>query len=183
MAKRTSKPHRLYWLDLEMTGFDPHQDLITEVAVVITDFNFKVLAQYQSGVYQDRQALERRWKLNPWFAEQSFSYQTKILQCSQQGSDLALVEEEMVALATKHISNEPVILAGNTIYVDRQFVQSCLPKLAAKLHYRLFDVSTFKICLQTKYDVFFEKKEAHRALDDVLESIEELKFYLQYFKK
>ena len=177
------KPERLYWLDLEMTGFDSQRDLITEVAVIITDFDFQVLAQYQSGVYQDRQALERRWRLNPWFAEQSYSYQAKMLQTSQQGEELALVEKKMVALAEKHIAGQAVILAGNTIYVDRRFVESYLPKLTARLHYRLLDVSAFKICMQTKYDLFFKKKEAHRALDDILESIAELKYYLRHFEK
>ena len=72
----------------------------------------------------------------------------------------------------------PVILAGNSIHADRAFIAKHLPKLEAKLHYRRLDVSSFKIVYQNKFKKLFKKSESHRALDDIKESIAELKFYL-----
>lgn len=181
MAKETVQAGKLFWLDLEMTGFDTSADLIVEVAVVVTDFNLRVLDEYQSGVYQDEAVLRKRWQKNPWFAQQSKNYRAAILQSSQQGQASNVVERELVALVKKHAGGQPMFLAGNSVYVDRGFLASYWSSLNSLLHYRLLDVSAFKVCLQSR-GLFFEKAEQHRALDDVRESIAELKFYLKHFK-
>lgn len=174
-----SNCHQLFWLDLEMTGFDPVNDLITELAVVITDMEFKVLAEYQTGVFNQRLALDKRLKDNPWFKEQSFSYQQKIYDLSKDGQKLIDIEADLISLLDKYTTDKLVVLAGNSIHMDRKFIDQKLPEFAARLHYRMLDVSSFKIYLENVLNFSFEKKQAHRALDDVYESIEEFKFYLK----
>ena len=78
---------------------------------------------------------------------------------------------------------EPAVLAGNSVHFDRAFIKQWWPDVFNLLHYRILDVSSFKIVMQNKYHVIFNKKETHRAMDDIRESIAELKFYLNYFTK
>ena len=91
-------------------------------------------------------------------------------------------ETALVKLVERHFKN-PAILAGNTIHWDRRFIRRYWPQLEAKLHYRMLDVSSFKIIMQSRFSHYIKSKEVHRALDDIRESIAELKNYLEYFKR
>ena len=83
----------------------------------------------------------------------------------------------------QHFGAEPAVLAGNSINNDRKFIARYWPKLDLKLHYRMLDVSAWKVFMQGAYGVNFEKREVHRAFDDIQASIAELQHYLEWFAK
>ena len=89
------------------------------------------------------------------------------------------VQNSFTEFIDKNFGNEPAILAGNSIHQDRRFIRQWWPQVDSKLHYRMLDVSSYKIIMQNKFGKEFTKKETHRALDDIKESIAELKFYLK----
>jgi oligoribonuclease len=99
------------------------------------------------------------------------------------GQLLKEVEGELIALVNKHFGPEPAILAGNSIYNDRLFIKQWMPALDLKLNYRMLDVSAWKVLMQGKYGVVYEKKEVHRAFDDIQASIAELQHYLDWLKQ
>lgn len=172
-------PKKILWLDLEMTGLDETNNRIVEVAAIITDWDFNELAVFESGIHHDSDLLKRLFKANPWTA--SFGENTKaLLELSSKSPAQNKVEAELLALVEAHFkADQPALLAGNSIHTDRRFIKKWFPNLEARLHYRMLDVSAWKVVMQGRYDQEFTKKEAHRALDDIRESIAELKFYLQ----
>lgn len=178
-------PTRLLWVDLEMTGLDASQDVILEVAAEITDFEFNTLASYEAIVQQPSHTVADRMQKNVWWQgypenRDEFIRKTSdstIAKSSQQ------VETELMALVEQHFGAEPAVLAGNSIYNDRKFIARYWPKLDLKLHYRMLDVSAWKVFMQGAYGVNFEKREVHRAFDDIQASIAELQHYLEWFAK
>jgi oligoribonuclease len=181
MIDKTTKPTKLLWVDLEMTGLDPAQDVILEVAAEITDFDLKPIASYESRVVQDRAVVADRMQKNTWW-ENYPELRDNFIQNLDKGKPSSAVEQELTALLETHFGAEPAILAGNSIHNDRNFVKQWWPMLDQKLHYRMFDVSSFKILFQGKYDIEFEKQDVHRAFDDIHASIAELQYYLDWFK-
>lgn len=162
-----------------MTGLRPDLDVIQEVAVVITDFKFKKLTTYHAVVRQPRELVERLMAENPWFTEHEDNRQA-FLEASEMGQQGYLVEQELVALIKKHFGNEPAILAGNSIHNDRKFIAYAWPELDSLLHYRMLDVSAWKVWMQGAYGIEYKKQETHRALDDIQESMAELQHYLKW---
>ncbi|MEJ0072734.1 MAG: exonuclease domain-containing protein [Candidatus Saccharibacteria bacterium] len=92
------------------------------------------------------------------------------------------VERELIELVEQQFGGEWAVLAGNSIHNDRQFIKQWWPELDLKLHYRMLDVSAWKVFMTARYGLQYEKKEAHRAYDDIQESIAELQYYLEWFK-
>jgi oligoribonuclease len=181
MIDKTALPTKLLWVDLEMTGLDHTKDPILEIAVEITDFNFKTLASYEARVKQDRETVVARMQANIWwrdFPENRDDFLNKL----EQGKPQEQVEEELVALVEQNFGSEPAVLAGNSIHNDRNFIKQWLPAFDLKLHYRMLDVTSLKILMQGKYGVNFEKQDVHRAFDDIQASIAELQHYLDWFK-
>ena len=172
-------PRHLLWLDLEMTGLDAQRDRILEVAVVITDFDLNSYAEYNSGVKHPKEVIEPLLQANSWFQQQTSSYQQAIRDIYLTGKNQAEVEADILELIDNYIEDDRIILAGNSIYKDREFVASYFAKIEAKLHYRMLDVSAWKVYMQAKYDLVYKKQEQHRALADIHESIAELKLYTQ----
>lgn len=175
-------PTKLLWLDLEMTGLDATQDVILEVAAEITDFNFKTLASYEAIVGQPRKIVVDRMQKNIWWADYPEN-RDEFINKLDSAKPSKQVEQELIALLNEQFGTEPAVLAGNSIYNDRGFIKQWWPALDLKLHYRMLDVSSLKVLMQGKYGVGFEKKEVHRAFDDIQASIAELQFYLQWFKE
>lgn len=167
-----------------MTGLDPAQDVILEIAAEITDFNFKTLASYEAIVKQDKQTVVDRMQKNIWWKDFPANRDEFV---SKMDSDSAKpsgqVERELVELVEQQFGAEPAVLAGNSIHNDRKFIQQWWPQLDLKLHYRMLDVSAWKVFMQGRYGVQFEKKEVHRAFDDIQASIAELQHYLEWFKE
>ena len=182
MIDKKARPTKLLWVDLEMTGLDSTKDVILEVAAEITDFDFKTLDSYEARVRQKKELVVERMQKNIWWKDYPEN-RDEFVQKLNEAKASDKVEQEMLALVEKHFGREPAILAGNSIHNDRLFIKQWWPALDLKLHYRMLDVSTLKILFQGKYGVDFEKKEVHRAFDDIQASIAELQYYLDWFKK
>jgi oligoribonuclease len=175
-------PTKLFWVDLEMTGLDHENDLILEVAAEITDFDFKTLASYEALVGQDRQVVVERMQQNIWWQDFPGNRDDFVRRLSD-ARPSPEVEQDLIKLLEQHFGEEPAVLAGNSIHSDRKFIKKWWPALDLKLHYRMLDVSSFKILMQAKYGVVYEKPEIHRAFEDIQASIAELQFYLEWFAK
>lgn len=177
MTKRkTSK--NLLWVDLEMTGLDPLEDRILEVGAIVTDWNFNELETFEAVVKVDPELMKRRMTIEFW---NTFSEVRDALVAQNEtggaGSD---VEAGLLELIGRHFGDdEAVLLAGNSIHQDRKFIVQEWSRLDARLHYRMLDVSAWKVVFEGKYKKRFTKPEAHRALSDIRGSIEELKYYLE----
>ncbi|GAC1500669.1 MAG: oligoribonuclease [Candidatus Saccharimonadales bacterium] len=181
MIDKKAIPTKILWVDLEMTGLDPQSDLVLEIAAEITDFDFKTIASYEAIVKQDPAMVVERMQKNIWWADYPQN-RDEFVRKVENGKLAQDIEAELIALIETHFGKEPAVLAGNSIYNDRNFIKIVWPKLDLKLHYRMLDVSAWKIVMQAKYDVQFDKKEVHRAFDDIQASIAELQRYLEYFK-
>jgi oligoribonuclease len=180
MIDKKAIPTKLLWMDLEMTGLDPNEDVILEVAAEVTDFNFKTLANYEAIVSQPKDVVVDRMQKNTWWADYPENRDEFVSKLSN-GKSSQQVEDELVSLIEQQFGNEPALLAGNSIHNDRNFIKKWWPQLDLKLHYRMLDVSAWKVFMQGKYGVQFEKKEIHRAFDDIQASIAELQHYLEWF--
>jgi oligoribonuclease len=174
-------PTKLLWVDLEMTGLDPQADVLLEIAVEITDFNFKTLESYEARITQDHNTVVDRMQKNIWWRDYPAN-RDEFLNRLGEGKPLGQVEQEMIELIGRHWTDEMAVIAGNSIYNDRLFIKRWMPSLDLKLHYRMLDVSSFKILMQGKYGVVFEKQDVHRAFDDIQASIAELQHYIDWFK-
>lgn len=171
-------PTKLLWLDLEMTGLDSAKDLIVEVAAIVTDWDFTELDRFESGVHQDEATLRRLFAANPWTAARPET--AGEIARSLKSPSAAAVQDELLKVVDAHVpAGEVALLAGNSIHTDRGFIRHYWPALEKRLHYRMLDVSAWKVVMQAKYGLDFPKKETHQALADIEESIAELKFYLE----
>lgn len=175
MSKKNQ--NNLVWLDMEMTGLDPINNVVLEVAVVITDSQLNILDQTPSfAIIQPQEELA---KMDKW----NVSTHTKsglLDRIKDSGIELAEAEKAVLNLLKKYVPKATSPLCGNTIHQDRKFIVRYMPKLEEYLHYRNIDVSTVKeLCKRWYPEVAakFEKQNKHEALADVLESIEELKYY------
>ncbi|MCB9229262.1 MAG: oligoribonuclease [Deltaproteobacteria bacterium] len=169
---------RLIWMDLEMTGLNPETDHILEIATIITDNDLSLIQQGPCLViHQDEGTLNR---MDEWNQKQ---HRKSGLLPKVRASDIGTSQAEALTLAfiKKLIPPREGVLCGNSIWQDRRFIARHMPALDQYLHYRMLDVSSVKILskLWFKELPHFEKKEAHRALDDIEESIRELIYYRQ----
>ena len=178
MSDKDALPTKLLWVDLEMTGLDSNKDVILEVAAEVTDFTFKTLASYEAVIHQSDEMLEQA---NDW-AKQQHATSGLTERVRTEGRPEQDVIHELLGFIKAQFGEEPAILAGNSIHNDRQFIKKWWPDVDSLLHYRMLDVSSWKIVMQGKYGVMFDKNDAHRAFDDIQASIAELQFYLDWFK-
>lgn len=168
---------RILWVDLEMTGLDPETCVIIEFAGIVTDLEFRPIETYHSVVFQPQEELA---KMDAW--NQATHHRTGLAQRVPSGKPLADVERKVIAFAKTHFGDEKPVLAGNSIHQDRRFIDRYMPEFSRLLHYRMIDVSGFKLLFQHRFNLSFTKRETHRALDDILESIEELKYYVTFIQ-
>lgn len=178
------KDARILWIDLEMTGLDTTEDRILEVGAIITDWNFKEYAVYESAVSVDPLLAEKRMTKGSAADFWNSVPETRdaLLKQNETAPSAQAVESELLALIEAQFVNDTkIILAGNSIHMDRQFIDKTWPHLASKLHYRMLDVTSFKLLFENRYRRKFVKREAHRALDDIRGSIEEIQQYLADF--
>ncbi len=178
---KSTLPTKFLWLDLEMTGLDVDKDLILEIAVEITDANLQTLATYESRIQQPKDVVLDRIQKNVWWQGYPQN-RDDFIQNLDGAKAIEVAEREIIALIEQHFGAEPAVLAGNSIYNDRNFIRSHMKELELKLHYRMLDVSSFKVLMQAKYNEVFEKDSAHRAFEDVQASIAELQYYLDWFE-
>ena len=172
-----SKTASLLWMDLEMTGLDPVKDRILEVACIATDWKLRPVAEFIAVVKVPDELIKTRMVGDFW-KNNADSYQALVSQNST-GKSAAAIERELLRFINKYFQKD-VYLAGNSIHQDRKFIDHEWPKLSKRLHYRMLDVSAWKVFFENLFHRYFAKPEAHRALDDIRGSIEEFKFYLGY---
>lgn len=174
-----TKKAKLLWVDLEMTGLDPVEDRILEVAAIATDWNFKELATYEAVVKVGPHLMEKRMKLSQEFWDANPEARDGLIAQNLSGQNGRSVENQLLEFIEQHFDKaKPVILAGNSIHQDRKFIDNEWPRLSQRLHYRMLDVSAWKIVFEGKFKKRFAKPEEHRALGDIRGSIMELKYYL-----
>ena len=169
-----AKVSKFLWLDMEMTGLDPEKEVIIEAAAIVSDDQLNELDTYHQIVRQHNDYLE---KMDKWNTKQH--KKSGLYELVPNGIPQEQMEKDLIELINKHFKDEKVILAGNSIYQDRLFIKKHLPTLEAKLHYRMLDISAWKIIFFNK-NIMFKKENKHRALDDIRESIKEMKTYLCY---
>ena len=175
---KKDKVEKLLWIDLEMTGLDVTKERIIEVAAIVTDMQFQPLDEMESVVYQDSKFIDN---MDEWNTNQhtKSGLVDKIPHAPQQDQ----VEKNLCDLIDKHFDGTPAILAGNSIGQDRKFIDAYMPDLSSKLHYRMLDVTAWKIIMVNRFGVTHQKKDNHRALDDIRESIAELKTFVDFIGK
>jgi oligoribonuclease len=167
----------LVWMDMEMTGLDPKTCVILEIATLITDKDLNLVEQGPTlAIHQPEAVLEA---MDDWNKKH---HGESGLTAAVRASRISLGEAEKATLdfIAAHCKPRSSPLCGNTIYQDRRFLLEYMPTLDAYLHYRLVDVSTIKELVKRWYGPEFQappKKQKHKALDDILETIEELRFY------
>lgn len=172
----------LVWIDLEMTGLDPETDHIIEIASIITDSQLNVLEYGPAIVIHQSDAI-----LDTMSERVRLLHEPHGLIEEVRGSDIDLerAEQETLHIIKKHCERHTALLAGNSVWQDARFMRKYMPRLMKYLHYRIVDVSSVKELVTRWYPsdphIFFEKKETHRALQDIEESIAELKHYRKYF--
>lgn len=179
-----SKSTHILWIDLEMTGLDPIEDRIMEVAAIVTDWDFNEISTYEAVVkvgprlVESRMALERKfWDTNPEARD------GLVKQNLEEGRSGRVIENELLEFVEKHFEKDtPILLAGNSIHQDRRFIANEWNRLNDKLHYRMLDVSAWKVVFEGKYGKKFAKSGEHRALGDIRGSIMELQYYLTKLK-
>ncbi len=169
---------RLLWMDLEMTGLDDQKDQILEVAAVVTDLELKPLEEFHRVVFQPPEVLAG---MNDW-CKKTHGDSGLTAACAT-GTPLVEVERELVALLDRHYSSKDrPVLCGNSISNDRRFLDRYCVEFSKRLHYRMIDVSSFKEIYRERWGIDFKKKNSHRAVDDIFESIRELEHYLSFVK-
>lgn len=188
------RPEKLLWIDLEMTGLRPQTDRIIEVAAIVTDFDLREIASYQSAVKHPERLLRTLVGESAWHLTQP-EYTERVVSDSLKGKTEKVVQTELIGFVEQHIglSQKPelypftqgsleakgeVYLAGNSIATDRAFIDQWWLEFARILHYRMLDVSSFKLWHLAKGGQKFQKQMKHRALDDIRESIAEFRSYV-----
>ncbi len=169
----------LVWLDMEMTGLEPERERVIEIATILTDGNLTELAVGPELVIH--QSDELLAAMDDW--NQKHHGASGLLD-RVKASTVSEADAEglTIAFLENHISaKDRPILAGNSIHQDRRFINRYMPALDKRLHYRMIDVSSIKELARRWYPQTLAKQppkhESHRALDDVRESIDELRFY------
>ncbi|WP_194721094.1 oligoribonuclease [Noviherbaspirillum malthae] len=173
----------LVWVDMEMTGLDPDSDRIIEVACVVTDAELNVLAE--GPVFAIHQPDEVLDKMDAWnkgtHGRSGLIDRVKASTVSEADAEAALIE-----FLRRYVPAGKSPMCGNSICQDRRFMVRGMPKLEAFFHYRNLDVSTLKeLCRRWKPEIAsgFKKHQKHTALADIVESIEELRYYREHFIK
>ena len=169
----------LVWLDMEMTGLEPTRERIIEIATILTDGQ---LAEIAVGpelvIHQPDEILAA---MDDWNTKHHrASGLTERVRASTVSD--ADAEAQTLAFINAHVSSrERPVLAGNSIHQDRRFIRHYMPALEKRLHYRMVDVSTIKELARRWYPQIIakqpQKHDTHRALDDIRESVDELRFY------
>ncbi len=170
----------LVWMDLEMSGLDPERERILEIAVIITDGQLEEVAEGPELILHQPDALLAA--MDAWNTRQHYGSGLVDKVRASTVTDQA-AEAEIVTFLQQFCGPRLAPLAGNSVHQDRRFLKRYMPNLEGYLHYRNVDVSTVKELVRRWYPNVYKQKPhkacAHRALDDIRESIEELKYYRQ----
>ena len=167
---------RLVWIDLEMTGLDIEKESIIEIATIVTDAELNILAQGPNlAISVDEKLID---EMDEWNTTHHFG-SGLIDRIRNDGVSLDYAEKETLDFLKKWVEPNTAPLCGNSVWNDRRFLEKEMPQIAEFLHYRMIDVSTIKELARRWYPKVekYHKKASHLALDDILESIEELNYF------
>lgn len=167
----------LIWIDLEMTGLDPEKERIIEMAVIVTDSELNTVAE--GPVFAIHQSDELLSNMDSWNTKQHHA-SGLVARVKASTVSEAEAEQAMLDFLRQYVSAGKSPMCGNTVYQDRRFLTRYMPELEKFFHYRLLDVSTLKeLALRWAPKVYagLQKDSKHLALDDIRDSIEELKYY------
>jgi oligoribonuclease len=174
-------PGNLVWVDLEMTGLDPDRDRIIEIATIVTDSHLNTLAEGPViAIHQDDACLDGMDEWNTHHHNAS----GLVARVKASDHDEARAAAETLAFLQQWVPANSSPMCGNTICQDRRFLARHMPTLEVYFHYRNLDVSTLKILMQRwrpELEAGFLKSATHLALDDIRESIDELRYYREHF--
>lgn len=174
-SKRSEK--NLVWIDCEMTGLDPEHDRLLEIATIITNYDLEILAR--GPVLAIRQSDARLAAMDAW-NRRTHGASGLLDRVRSEGVSVAEAEKQTLNFVKKYCYVRSAPLCGNSIGQDKRFLAKYMPKLHEFLHYKVIDVSSIKLLATEWYGGKYEapkKKELHRALDDIEESIAELAYY------
>lgn len=175
-----NKHDRLVWIDLEMTGLNPQKDGILEIATIITDGQLNEIARGPELIIHQPQELIDCMQKKVFDMHSS----SGLLAHVQESTISATQAQELTLSFIKtHCEHGRALLAGNSIWQDKIFLSAYMPEIIAHLHYRIVDVSTIKELIKRWYDLKepYIKINKHRTLDDIQESIAELRYYRERF--
>ena len=174
-----SRKH-LVWIDCEMTGLDPTHDTLLEIATIITDYDLQIVDR--GPVLAIRQSDARLAGMDAW-NRRTHKKSGLIDRVREEGVTLAEAERQTLAFVKRYCYARTAPLCGNSIGQDKRFLVKYMPTLHDFLHYKVVDVSSIKLLVAEWYGGRYEspeKKELHRALDDIEESIAELDYYRKH---
>jgi len=176
-----NKKTNLIWIDLEMTGLVPEEDIIIEIATVVTDAHLNVLAEGPSlAIHQDNKHLD---SMDEWNTRQH-TKSGLVQRVKESEISVNAAEKQTLDFVMKYVDPGTSPMCGNSICQDRRFLYNYMPKLEKFFHYRHIDVSTLKeLAVRWKPDVVSTsfKQSKHLALSDIYDSINELKHYRKHF--
>ena len=170
------REQRLVWIDLEMTGLNIERESIIEIATLVTDSELNILAQGPNlAIRVDEKLIEG---MDEWNTTHHFG-SGLVERIRNEGVSLDIAEKETLDFLEKWVEPNTAPLCGNSVWNDRRFLEKEMPKVAEFLHYRMIDVSTIKELARRWFPEVgkYDKKASHLALDDILESVEELTFF------
>ena len=173
---KKSKKH-LVWIDCEMTGLDPQKDVLLEIATIITNYNLDIVAT--GPVLAIRQPESRLSRMNRW-NQRTHRKSGLLTRVREHGVSLKEAERETLQFVRRYCYAQSAPLCGNSIGQDKSFLVRYMPQLIDFLHYRVVDVTSIKVLVAEWYGARYsapKKVELHRALDDIEESIAELRYY------
>lgn len=177
------KPSNLIWIDLEMTGLDPLNDQIIEIATIVTDGNLNIIAEGPNlAIHHSDEILN---KMDDWNTKHH-TQSGLVDRIRKTTLTVAEAETKTLAFLKQHVGSRASPMCGNTVCQDRRFLAKWMPTLEAYFHYRHLDVSTVKeLARRWAPEIFkgLSKDSKHMALEDIRESIEELQYYRDRFFK
>ncbi|HEX8152083.1 MAG TPA: oligoribonuclease [Thermoanaerobaculia bacterium] len=177
-AAKRSKTN-LVWIDCEMTGLDPDRDVLLEIATIVTNYDLEILGR--GPVLAIKTTTARLSAMDSW-NKRTHGQSGLIERVKTEGVTAAEAEKQTLNFIKKYCYAKTAPLCGNSIGQDKRFLVKYMPKLHDFLHYKVIDVSSIKLLASAWYDGKYEapkKKELHRALSDIEESIAELDYYRQ----
>ena len=176
-----NKTDPMIWVDMEMSGLKPDSDRILEIAMIVTDAHLNIIAT--APVWVVHQTDEVLGGMDAW---NTGTHTKSGLVDKVRASNLyeGAVEEQCITFLKQYVKANTAPMCGNSICQDRRFMARYMPTLEAYFHYRNVDVSTIKeLCKRWQPEIVkgFTKQQAHTALADIMESIEELRYYRERF--
>ena len=170
------REHRMVWIDLEMTGLDIEKESIIEIATIITDSELNILAQGPNlAIKVSEELIEGMDEWNTTHHHQS----GLVDRIRSVGVSIEEAQQQTIEFLQQWVNPKSAPLCGNSVWNDRRFLDKEMPLVADYLHYRMIDVSTIKELAKRWYPEVdkYPKKLSHLALDDIIESIEELQYF------